>query len=34
MQQMTQSMRAAGLRDAIGNTGSKFKDRLRRPEDD
>jgi Protein of unknown function (DUF3040) len=34
MQQMTQSMRAAGLRDALGNTGSKFKDRLRRPEDD
>ena len=34
MQQMTQSMRAAGLRDTLGNTGSKFKDRLRRPEDD
>ena len=34
MQQMTQSMKAAGLRDALGNTGSRLKDRLRRPEDD
>ena len=31
---MTQSMKSAGLRDALGNTGSRFKDRLRRPEDD
>jgi hypothetical protein len=34
MQQMTQSMKAAGLRDALGNTGSRLKDRLKRPEDD
>jgi len=34
MQQMTQSMKAAGLRDALGSTGSKLKDRLKRPEDD
>ena len=34
MQQMTQSMKNAGLRDALGNTGTRFKDRLRRPEDD
>jgi hypothetical protein len=34
MQQMTQSMKAAGLRDAFGNTSSKLKDRLKRPEDE
>jgi len=34
MQQMTQSMKAAGLRDALGNTGRGLKDRLRRNEDD
>jgi len=34
MQQMTQSMKAAGLRDALGNTGSRLKDRLRRPDDE
>ena len=34
MQQMTQSMKAAGLRDALGNTSTKLKDRLKRPEDD
>jgi hypothetical protein len=34
MQQMTQSMKAAGLRDALGNTGSRLKDRLRRTDED
>ena len=34
MQQMTQSMKAAGLRDALGNTGSRLKDRLRRPDEE
>ena len=34
MQQMTQSMKAAGLRDALGNTGSRLKDRLKRPDED
>ncbi len=34
IQQMTQSMKAAGLRDALGNTGSRLKDRLRRPDDE
>ncbi|MBU6328744.1 MAG: DUF3040 domain-containing protein [Acidobacteria bacterium] len=34
MQQMTQTIRAAGLRDSLGNTSSRLKDRLRRPEDD
>ena len=34
MQQMTQSMKAAGLRDAFGNTSSRLKDRLRRSDED
>ena len=34
MQQMTQSMKAAGLRDALGNTSSRLKDRLRRNDED
>ena len=34
MQQMTQSMKAAGLRDALGNTGSRLKDRLKRPDEE
>jgi hypothetical protein len=34
MQQMTQSMKAAGLRDALGNTSSRLKDRLKRPDED
>lgn len=34
MEQMTRSMKAAGLRDALGNTGKNLKDRLRRNEDD
>jgi hypothetical protein len=34
MQQMTQSLKAAGLRDALGNTGSRLKDRLRRNDED
>ena len=34
MQQMTQSMKAAGLRDALGNTSTKLKDRLKRTEDE
>lgn len=34
MQQMTQSMKAAGLRDALGNTGAKLKDRMRRNDED
>jgi hypothetical protein len=33
LQQVTQSMKAAGLRDALGNTGSRLKDRMRRPDD-
>ncbi len=34
MQQMTQSMKAAGLRDAFGNTSSRLKDRLRRSDEE
>ena len=34
VQQVSQSMKAAGLRDALGNTSTRFKDRLRRPEDE
>jgi len=34
MQQMTQSMKAAGLKDALGNTGTRLKDRLKRPDED
>jgi hypothetical protein len=34
MQQMTQSMKAAGLRDALGNTSSRLKDRLKRPDEE
>lgn len=34
MQQMTQSMKAAGLKDALGSTGSRLKDRLRRTDED
>jgi hypothetical protein len=33
MQQMTQSSKVAGLRDALGNTNSKLKDRMRRDDD-
>lgn len=33
IQQVTQSMKAAGLRDALGNTGSRLKDRMKRPDD-
>jgi len=32
MQQMTQSMKTAGLRDAFGNANQKMKDRFRREE--
>lgn len=34
MQQMTQSMKAAGLRDALGNSSARLRDRLRRNDDD
>ena len=34
MQQMTQSMKAAGLRDALGNTSTRLRDRLRRTDED
>ena len=34
VQQMTQSPKTAGFRDALGSTSSRFKDRIRRPEDD
>lgn len=34
VQQMTQSQKTAGIRDALGSTGSRLKDRMRRPEDD
>lgn len=34
MQQMTQSMKAAGFRDALGNTRSRLKDRLQRDDED
>ena len=34
VQQMTQSARAAGLRDALGNTGNRLRDRLRSDEDE
>jgi hypothetical protein len=33
MQQMTQSAKAAGFRDALGNTRSRFKDRLQREDE-
>jgi hypothetical protein len=33
MQQMTQSMKAAGLRDALGNTSSRLKDRMKRDDE-
>jgi|688.fasta_scaffold28375_8 hypothetical protein len=33
MQQMTQSVKAAGFRDALGNTRSRLKDRLQREEE-
>ena len=32
MQQMTQSMKTAGLRDALGNTSTRLKDRMKRDE--
>jgi hypothetical protein len=32
MDQITQSMRAAGLRDYFGNTGSRMRDRFKRDE--
>lgn len=34
MQQMTQSMKAAGLRDAFGNTSTRLKDRMKRPDEE
>ena len=34
MQQMTQSMKASGLRESFGNTRSRLKDRLQREEED
>jgi len=34
VQQMTQSMKAAGFRDALGNTRSRLKDRLQRDDED
>ena len=34
LQQMTQSMRAAGLKDYLGNTGTKMRDRLKREEEE
>jgi hypothetical protein len=34
MQQMTQSMKAAGLRDALGSTSTRLRDRLRRNDED
>jgi hypothetical protein len=34
MQQMTQSMKAAGLRDALGNSSARLRDRLRRNDED
>lgn len=34
MQQMTQSMKAAGLRDALGNTSTRLKDRMKRNENE
>ena len=33
MQQMTQSAKAAGFRDALGNTRSRFKERLQREDE-
>jgi len=33
MQQMTQSVKAAGFRDALGNTRSRFKERLQREDE-
>ena len=33
IQQVTQSMKAAGLRDALGNTSNRLKDRMRRPDE-
>jgi hypothetical protein len=32
MQQITQSMKAAGLRDAFGNANQRMRDRFRREE--
>ena len=34
MQQMTQSVKATGFRDALGNTRSRLKDRLQREDED
>lgn len=34
MQQMTQSMKAAGLRDALGNSSARLRDRMRRNDED
>ena len=34
MQQMTQSVKATGVRDALGNTRSRLKDRLQREDED
>lgn len=34
IQQMTQSTKAAGIRDALGNTSTRLKDRMRRDEDE
>ncbi|NNE72324.1 MAG: DUF3040 domain-containing protein [Acidimicrobiales bacterium] len=34
LEQMTNQMRGAGLRDYLGSTGSKMRDRMRRDEDD
>jgi hypothetical protein len=31
---MTQSMKAAGLRDALGNSSARLRDRLRRNDED
>lgn len=33
MQQLTESMRAAGLRDSLGSAGQRMRDRFRRNED-
>jgi hypothetical protein len=33
VQQVTQSMKASGLRDALGNTSTRLKDRMRRPDE-
>ncbi|HSL58813.1 MAG TPA: DUF3040 domain-containing protein [Acidimicrobiales bacterium] len=33
LEQMTQSMKAAGLRDSFGNTGQRMRDRFKRDEE-